>query len=202
MLGDEPPPRPRRLAGVLPSVLAIGALAAVVLLLIGVFGQPEGDVGAGTTPSVTTPAATPVTPAPPVQPPGAPTPTAPPATPAPAPTPTVPVELPDITVVVMNSIGEAGLATLVTNYLGSLGWDMGGPADFATPLEVTTVYYPEGYEADAQALAAFAPGSGMTIAPVLPEFSADAITVVLGADAAGWTPPGSAPTDEPEPAGT
>lgn len=198
MLGDDQPPRPRRLAGVLPSVLAIGALGAVVLLLIGVFGQPEGDLDAGTTPSVTTP----VAPAPPVQPPGTPTPTAPPATPTPTPTPTVPAELPDIPVVVMNSIGEAGLATLVTNYLGSLGWDMGGPADFATPIEITTVYYPEGYEADAQALAAFVPGGGATIAPVTPEVSAEALTVVLGADAAGWTPPGSEPTDEPEPAAT
>lgn len=114
----------------------------------------------------------------------------------------MPAELPDIPVVVVNSIGEAGLATLVTNFLGSLGWDMGGPADFATPIETTTVYYPEGYEADAQALAAFAPGSGTVTAPVIPEVAADALTIVLGADAAGWTPPGLAPTDEPEPAGT
>lgn len=108
----------------------------------------------------------------------------------------MPAEPPDITVVVLNSIGESGLAARVTDYLAELGYEMGGPDDFLPPFELTTVYYPEGFEADARALAALAPGSGTTVAPVTPEVSAEALTVILGEDAAGWTAP-EPPAAEP-----
>lgn len=169
----------------------------MVLLLIGVFGQPDTEPGAGTTPSIGA-STTPAPPPPPVAPPSPPSPSAtPPATTTATPAPTPPA----ITVVVLNSIGESGLAGRVTDYLAELGYQTGTADDFATRLDTTTVYYPEGYEADARALAALAPGSGTAVAPVVPEVSADAITVVLGDDAAGWTPP-TAPIESVEPVET
>lgn len=170
------------LAGVVPAVLSLGAVAAVVLLLIGVFGQSTGGSSAGVTPTVL-----PTTADTPSAATTSPTPTTPVATQRP--TLTVPTEFPDIPVVVRNSTSAEGLATRVTAYLGELGWTMGGAGNFAPTLPTTTVYHPAGYEAAASELAAAAPGSGSTIAAVIPEVDAGAITVVLGADAVDWTAP-------------
>jgi len=169
---------------VLPGILAVGAIAAVVLLLIGIFGRtpdPSTAVPGGSTASGS-PQATPA--------PG----TSPPTTPPVATTPVVPVVttpvIPDIPVVVLNSTDTSLLAARVTEYLSGLGWAMEPPDNFAPVLEETTVYYPEGEEAAALLLAATVPGDADTVAPAIPEVASDVLTVVLGEDAIDWLAPG------------
>lgn len=99
-----------------------------------------------------------------------------------------------IPVVVLNSTSTAGLAGRVSDYLDGLGWSTGPIGNFTVTTEQTTVYYPEGYEDAARALAAAAPGSGIRVAAVIPEVSAAALTVVLGEDAVDWLSP-----DDPGP---
>jgi hypothetical protein len=173
---------------VLPAVLAVGAIAAVVLLLIGIFGQnpspgsdalPARTTATTTTPPTTTSATTPAT-------------TTPPTTSVTV-LPTTPT-IPTTTVIVLNSTETSGLASRVSAYLGSLGWHVAGPDNYFPLLDKTTVYYPEGQEAAAELLAAAAPGDANTIAPVIPAVPADALTVVLGADAADWVAPVGTPT--------
>lgn len=101
-----------------------------------------------------------------------------------------------IPVVVLNSTSEEGLAGRVSDYLGELGWSTGPIGNFTVTTDRTTVYYPEGYEDSARALAAAAPGSGSLVALAIPEVSEDALTVVLGEDAVDWVPPDDAgPTE-------
>lgn len=155
-----------------------------MLLLIGIFGetptrppvaqpQPSGSTTEATSPptSATTPPATT------------------PATTAATTTSPPPVTIPPTTVVVLNSTGVAGLAGRVSEHLGGLGWQVGTPDNFAPTLDVTTVYYPEGLEAEARLLAAAAPGDADTVAPVIPEVGADVLTVVVGTDAEAWVAP-------------
>lgn len=183
-------------------MLAIGAVTAVVLLLVGVFGQSADDLGSGGVSTIATVSPT----TPPVV--AAPT-TAPATTTAPTPgttatdgelvtadpTPILPTEFPVIQVAVLNSTAEAGLAGRVSDYLGSLGWSTGAVDNFDTPADVTTVYFPEpadgrSYEDAASALATVLPGSGATTAAAIPEVSTATLTVVLGQDAANWVLPG------------
>ena len=163
----------------LPAILAVGAIAAVVLLLIGIFGRsPDaGTANPGPTTSTTTTATT-----------------TPPTTPPPA---TPPVEtvvtsptIPDTPVIVLNSTDSSGLAGRVADYLAALGWATGDPDNFAPRLDETTVYYPEGQEAVARLLAAAVPGDADTVLPVIPEVADGVFTVVLGTDAADWVAPG------------
>ena len=162
----------------LPAILAVGAIAAVVLLLIGIFGRSPGPSSASPRQTTTTTTATTTTP---------------PTTSA----VTTPVEtvvtsptIPDTPVIVLNSTETSGLASRVTDYLAGLGWETGDPDNFAPELDETTVYYPEGQEAVARLLAAAAPGDANTVAPVIPEVADDVFTVVLGTDAADWVAPG------------
>ncbi len=174
----------------LPALLAVGAIAAVVLLLIGIFGQdpsPNPGVAATGTTSTSKPPTTPPTTTPP---------TTAPTTEASTTLPTTP-SIPTTSVLVLNSTDISGLAGRVSEYLGSLGWNVVGPNNYAPPLDVTTVYYPEGQEAAAQQLAAAAPGDADTIALAIPAVPADALTVVLGADAATWVAPAGTPTTTP-----
>ena len=153
-------------------------MAAVVLLLIGIFGRTPNSGSA--IPETTTT-----------------TPTIPPATTTPPPTTTVPVvttpTIPDTAVVVLNSTDTSGLAARVTEYLTGLGWQTAEPSNFFPVLAETTVYYPEGEEAVALLLAAVVPGDADTVLPAIPEVAADAFTVVLGNDAATWVAPTTAP---------
>lgn len=169
-------------------MLAIGAVVAVVLLLIGAFGRSAGDPNAAGSPGPGS--STPATAPPPAAPPTAGTPSATGTTATPeSSTPPLPTEFPVIPVVVLNSTSEAGLAGRVSAYLEELGWSTGPIGNFAVSTELTTVYHPEGYEDAARALAAAAPGSGSLIALVIPEVSAEALTVVLGEDSVGWVTP-------------
>jgi hypothetical protein len=168
---------------VLPAVLAVGAIAAVVLLLIGIFGRPPRPAGdslpAGSTFTTTLPTAS-----------GPPT-TTPPTTSAPS---TTPVTIPETTVIVLNSTDTPGLASRVSAYLGGLGWHVTDPDNFFPVLDVTTVYFPEGQEAAARMLAAAVPGDSDTVSPATPQVPSDALTVVLGNDAADWVAPSTTPT--------
>lgn len=160
----------------LPALLAVGAIAAVVLLLIGIFGRGTGPASLGSVRSVTpTTSATTVPPSTPA--------TTTPITPSTPTTPTTPV-------IVLNSTDTSGLASRVSAYLVELGWQVGEPDNYFPLLEQTTVYYPEGQEAAARLLAAAVPGTADTVSPAIPEVPPDALTVVLGTDAADWVEPG------------
>ena len=167
----------------LPAVLAVGAIAAVVLLLIGIFGQPrrpaEDALTAGSRFATTLPTST------------APTTSPPPTTSAPS---TTPATIPETTVIVLNSTDTSGLASRVSAYLGSLGWHVTDPDNFFPVLEVTTVFFPEGQEAAARLLAAAVPGKADAVSPATPQVPSDALTVVLGNDAVDWVAPSATPT--------
>jgi hypothetical protein len=173
---------------VLPAILAVGAIAAVVLLLIGIFGRTpnSGSAIPETTTSTTTTSTT-----------------TGPTTSTPAPTTTVPAvttpTIPDTTVVVLNSTDTSQLAARVTAYLSDLGWQTADPSNFFPVLDETTVYYPEGGEAVALLLAAAVPGEADAVLPVIPEVGADVFTVVLGNDAVDWVAPTTAPTTSAAP---
>ena len=109
--------------------------------------------------------------------------TAPTTTTTTAPTTTVPVievrPPEEVTVLVLNSVGTAGLAGRVTEKLGALGYDMLEPDNFEPLLEQSKIWYKPGFGPDANDLAANFPDAVTEFNPdELPE--AD-IVVLLGA---------------------
>ena len=85
----------------------------------------------------------------------------------------------DVTVLVLNSVGTAGLAGRVTERLADLGYDMLEPDNYEPRLEQSLIWYKEGFGPDAQDLAANLPDAVIEFNPDgLPE--AD-IVVLLGA---------------------
>jgi hypothetical protein len=169
---------------VLPAVLAVGAIAAVVLLLIGIFGRTTDPGGAAAPISSPSRTALPTISA------SSPPPTTAPTTTS-APTTSAAPAIPDITVLVLNSTDTSRLAARVTEYLAGLGWQVTEPDNFYPPLDETTVYYPEGQEAAARQLAATVPGAADLVLPVIPSVAQDGLTVVLGNDANDWVAPGA-----------
>jgi len=94
--------------------------------------------------------------------------------------PVIEVRPPDeVTVLVLNSVGTAGLAGRVTERLSDLGYNTLTPDNFEPLLEQSLIWYKEGFGPDAQDLAANFPDAKTEFNPdQLPE--AD-IVVLLGA---------------------
>lgn len=85
----------------------------------------------------------------------------------------------DVTVLVLNSVGTAGLAGRVTELLSGLGYNTLEPDNYEPRLEQSLIWYKEGFGPDAQDLAANFPDAITEFNPDgLPE--AD-IVVLLGA---------------------
>lgn len=167
-------PRPGRDSRPWPVLLAAVVSAAGVLTFLALVGPPdeatnaEGDsarptadlspspTGAATTPPAPTPstAATATTSASPSSSPAATrsaSPGPPDVTPAAQPTP-VPKRLP---VVVFNQTTHRGLAAEVGEEIAQAGWTVVGVDNWVGTVPRTTVYHPDGYRRDAEALANF-----------------------------------------------
>jgi hypothetical protein len=84
----------------------------------------------------------------------------------------------DIALVVLNQTGRSGLASVVAARLRAKGWTVSGIGNFRGVVSATTVYYPVGHEAAAQAAARSLP----TPPRILPRFgnlSTSRLTVIV-----------------------
>ncbi len=98
----------------------------------------------------------------------------------------------DVTVLVLNDGGPTGTAGAASTSIGEKGYSMGEAANAANPgnSDTTTIYFAEGFEADAEAVAAVLGKSSDAVEPMPSDTlgpgadSAD-VVVVLGTD----TPP-------------
>lgn len=96
----------------------------------------------------------------------------------------------EVRVLVLNGGGPAGTAAATTEAIGGAGYDMGEATNATVQLETTAVYFAEGYEADAVAVAEVLGKPGDVVAPMpdpLPGPGSETanVVVVLGGD----TPP-------------
>lgn len=134
---------------------------------------PATAVTAAVTAAPTTTAAASTTAAAPAAPTTSTAPTLPPAGPPPMREPG------QIIVLVLNSTRTAGLAGRVTEQLSELGYRTESPDNHPSPLETSVVWYLEGFEREAEALAEAVPDANVE------PFTGDAprahLTVVLGA---------------------
>lgn len=197
----SPPPegRPAALSRIMGSALLTPFLAVigvtVVLSALFVWRQDGLDGGpletrAGSQPTATSRSAR-VEPAT-DSPAGPPKPAAPPSSvasgsssiapaPSPRPTPTPSATPSGPPVVVVDQSGRAGLADRVAQGLRAAGWTVERVGTFRGSVRTTTVYYPEGQDAAAKAVA----GALATKARTLPRFAAlsgTSLTVVLTVD--------------------
>ncbi|HEX2575519.1 MAG TPA: LytR C-terminal domain-containing protein [Aquihabitans sp.] len=97
----------------------------------------------------------------------------------------------EVQVVVLNADGPAGSARAASETIGAAGYQMGEPANAnaGTTLEQTAVYFAEGYQAEANAVALVlgkAPDAVQPMPDPVPGPGADTanVVVVLGADTA------------------
>ena len=84
----------------------------------------------------------------------------------------------EIAVLVLNAEGTAGLAAEVSSALGSLGYQTLEPSNYRPLLSQTRVWYAEGFEGEAFALAAEFPDALVEQMPA--DFGDAEIVVVLG----------------------
>jgi hypothetical protein len=93
-------------------------------------------------------------------------------------------------VIVLDSTSTQGLGTDMSLYLARAGWFLLSPGVYSPERETTTIFYPDGYEDVARALAPFLVGlDGTQVQPNPPGAPTDSLTVVLGTDATAWSPP-------------
>ena len=93
----------------------------------------------------------------------------------------------EVKVTVLNGSGKAGAAAATSDQLDSAGYSMGTPGNAPTTTPTTTIYYAEGYKADAIAVATTLGKGTDAVQPLgnasLGTAAADAdVVVVLGAD--------------------
>ncbi|NHC46784.1 LytR C-terminal domain-containing protein [Motilibacter aurantiacus] len=133
--------------------------------------EPTSEASTGTAPprAPRTPRATPARTATPTP---APTPA---ATPTPEPSAADPQ---DLQVIVLNQTGRNGLAAGTAARLRAAGWSVTGVGNFRGTVPSTTVYYPDGAEAAARALAADLDGPDR-VRPRFSTLSSSKLTVVL-----------------------
>ncbi|HEU4674429.1 MAG TPA: LytR C-terminal domain-containing protein [Motilibacteraceae bacterium] len=81
-------------------------------------------------------------------------------------------------VVVLNQTRISGLAGQVAQTLRGAGWTVSGTGNFSGNVPATTVYYPEGMQAAAEALAADVPGPDR-VRPRFGNLSKDKLTVIV-----------------------
>jgi hypothetical protein len=194
MSPSHPPPAPARyprqrhgshrtrhgIAGaVLPSLLAVLAVASLITALAVWRGEDPGPPSAAASTSSPTSTREALSRAPSTS-------ATPSATPAVTAT-TTPAETSDagtrpadfaVEVVVLNQTSRAGLAGLVATRLRDKGWDVPVVGNFHGVVPATTVYYPAGQEAAAQAAAESLPTTPRT-RPRFGNLSTSRLTVVV-----------------------
>ena len=170
----------RDIAGAfVPSLLAVLAVTAMITALYVWRGEsPDTTVPAGATtkssssaptPTASAPSTTTTKPAPSAS-------TSKPASTAPAAAATVPVG--DVEVVVLNQTTKKGLAATVAKQLRDKGWTVVLTGNFRGQVPATTVYYPSGAQADAEAAAASLP-TEPRVKPRFGNLSTTRLTVVV-----------------------
>lgn len=99
---------------------------------------------------------------------------------APAPTTTVVQLRPtsEVRVIVLNAVGRAGIAGSLTDALNAAGYDTLAPDNYIGTLEVSKVWFSEGFNAEALELAQFVPDAEIELNPDVA--AAADIVVVLG----------------------
>jgi cell division septation protein DedD len=170
------------------ALLFAAAVAAVI-----VFALQQGPDTVRTTAPVGSPLgrtpAKPATPAPATTPGGAATGSASPGSPSAQPSPSTsvtPSASPDpagfdIDVVVLNATERVGLGGRLASRLRSVGWTVPVIRNFEGELAATTVYYPAGKRAAAEAVVRDVPG-GARVAERFGNLSRTRLTVVIGED--------------------
>jgi len=98
----------------------------------------------------------------------------------------------DVTVLVLNGGGPAGVAKTTSETIGEKGYDMQAPANASANVKSTVVYYADGYQSDAEAVASLLGKTAdaveaMPSTPPGPGADGSDVVVVLGPD----TPPAS-----------
>lgn len=138
------------LAALIPSLLAVAAVAAMITALsVWRSGEPTQPAASATgrTPSATAPSTTAASPTPSETPPPGDTSTPTESSPAPE----------DLRgtreVVVLNQTSRTGLAAQVADQLRGQGWTVAAVGNFRGVVPATTVYYPAGTEDVASVLA-------------------------------------------------
>lgn len=107
---------------------------------------------------------------------------------------TVAVRAPaEVSVVVLNGTSVNGAAGKYSTALGSAGYQMLEPGDAPTKIPATQVYFTEGFEQEAIAVAAAIQAPGTVTPALLPtpppgEVEGANVVVVIGADVANLTP--------------
>jgi cytoskeletal protein RodZ len=174
--------RPRRdvTRALLPSLLAILAVTALITALYVWRGE---DTKPPSSAAATSSATTTATPDPGASASASATPTSPPAasasaTSAPATKAGETPQTPAIAVVVLNQTTQGGLANVVADRLRARGWTVAGVGNFRGAVPATTVYYPEGAQAQAEAAASSLPTPART-RPRFGNLSTTRLTVVV-----------------------
>lgn len=178
------------LQAVVPGLLAVAAVAALVVAVLVMRGTaPNTTVAAGATssPRASTAASATATPAGTSSstPSGAASPTSDGTTPTAdaSPTPSGTVSgsgdvKSSASVVVLNQTRIGGLAGRVAQTLRDAGWTVTSTGNFSGNVPATTVYYPDGMQAAAEALAADVPGPDR-VRPRFGNLSKDKLTVIV-----------------------
>lgn len=176
--------------GLLTALVTLTAVATVVMVLRDDTVRTESRSAASL--SSVTPGAAVVVPstpsavttsAPPPMP--TPSPSSPPSTPPPATvTPPAPSDTARVPVDVLNQTRRTGLAAQVAADLRTAGWPVGAVGNFRGTVAVTTVYYPPGVKAAAEAAARVLPGPDR-VRERFGSLSTTRLTVVLAADFPG-----------------
>jgi hypothetical protein len=91
----------------------------------------------------------------------------------------------DVTVVVLNSTGRAGLAADLTAQLESLGYEMLPPDNYSPELSDTTIFYADGFSLEAQALADSVPDATLSTDQEPVQSSGADLVVVIGSSYSG-----------------
>jgi cytoskeletal protein RodZ len=174
----------RDIAGALvPSLLAVLAVTAMVTALYVWRGEsPDTATPAGATTNVSSTAPAPSTSAPSTTTTKAavkPATTTTTSSPQSTKTTTKPADrVGDLEVVVLNATSRKGLAGTVAQRLRDKGWTVALVGNFRGNVTATTVYYPPGAQADAEAAAAGLP-TGPRVRPRFGNLSTSRLTVVV-----------------------
>lgn len=168
-------------AALLPSLLAVAAVASLITALAVWRGETPGQPGAVASQTTRPPSN-------PAQKAAGETPSATPSTPSATPTttptsqesqsPEPVVESFDTEVVVLNQTSRAGLAGEVADRLRASGWSVPAVGNFRGTVPSTTVYYPDGEQAAAAAVAADLP-TEPRVRPRFGNLSTTRLTVVV-----------------------
>lgn len=176
----------RGLVGALvPSVLAVAAVTSLITALAVWQGETPDQPGAAASTTREQAALTTREQAATSRAPATSTPASPTATPTasatPSPTPSVKTTEPvaqDLEVVVLNQTTRSGLAGTVADRLRSSGWEVPAVGNFRGIVPATTVYYPDGAEAAALAVAEALP-TAPRVRPRFGNLSTTRLTVVV-----------------------